>query len=376
MDHPWTTQAVKQEIVRAWNERLYDEYKALLYQYRLTMRPPVIEIVDSLSTWGSWHPTTKRLAISRRLIEQHPWNIVLEILKHEMAHQMVSEVFCKVDQHGVHFRRACDKLAVASWAATATGTLPDKLASWREQALSEEEERLLRRAEKLLALAHSDSEHEAALAIERVRELYDRYHLDRIASRKVRDLVALIICEKKQRFSTVDSMILSILTGHFFVRAVYLTQWDAHDRKDYKAVELLGTRENVAMADYVLHYLRQRLRRLWEAYAQKTGRSGQVAARSFMIGVLAGFRDKLARPETTQSSQLTNERPETETALVAQAHQELEDFMSRRYPRLTTRRWSTGQRDQRSYEAGCSEGERLTIAKGVGAQGARPLALS
>ena len=63
----------------------------------------------------------------------------------------------------------CRRLGVATWASSASCDLPPEIPDWHQRVLTSEEERLLNRAEKLLALAESSNEHEAALAVERVR---------------------------------------------------------------------------------------------------------------------------------------------------------------------------------------------------------------
>ena len=78
-----------------------------------------------------------------RLIEQHPWDIVVEVLKHEMAHQLADELLGGCESaHGVIFRDACRMLGVANWAAGAACDLPQEIPNWRQRVLTSEEVRL------------------------------------------------------------------------------------------------------------------------------------------------------------------------------------------------------------------------------------------
>jgi hypothetical protein len=349
---------------RAWTERLYREYDNVLFQYRVKLATPVLRIEERLSTWGEWNPSTRTITIARRLVETQPWDVVIEVLKHEIAHQVVSELLQKVEQHGVHFLRACDRLGVAPWARSATGKLPDEVPRWRERAVSEHDERLLKRAEKLLALAGSANEHEAALAMRRVRELYARYNLERLRERKPEDLVYAIITRKKQRFDTYESTIFAILSEHFFVKTVCTTTFDAADGVEYKAVELLGARANVLLAEYVYHYLYRTIHDLWTAHRAAGHESGGQQKRSYLLGLLKGFRDKLAR------ERVAGETPheavsQADKALLAVGSREAEDFLRYRHPRLSTRRYGGAPIDGHAYAAGVQAGERITIRKGV-----------
>jgi hypothetical protein len=359
----------RRDLTRAWTERLYAEYEQVLYHFRVKMRPPVIEIVDTTSKWGSWSPTVRRLTISRKLIEAYSWDVVIEVLKHEMAHQLVSEVLGKIDQHGPHFRRACERLGVAAWAAASGGDLPTSVTPGGDRALGDFEERLLKRAEKLLALAESANEHEAALAMQRVRELYARSNLERLATRRSAPLTYAILNYKKRRVDSVDSLIVAILTEHFFVKAIYTTLWDPRELVEHKAVELLGTKAHVAMAEYVAHFLNNQLQLLWNDFKGKTGSSGVTPKRSYMLGVLTGFREKLAAqaPDVAVvAAQAGGEA--TCQALLRIADQELESFVARRHPRLAKRSWGGGQRDSASFNAGKAAGAKLTLHKGVNAK--------
>ena len=58
--------------------------------------------------------------------------------------------------------------------------MPGNIAPVKHRVLSQEDEKLLRRAEKLLALAESDNENEALVAMERVQELYTKHNLKKI----------------------------------------------------------------------------------------------------------------------------------------------------------------------------------------------------
>jgi len=235
----------RRAILRTWTDRLYSEYEDILYQYNLRLLKPVIRIEPLGRDWGNWNPETRSITLAHRLIEQHPWDIVVEVLKHEMAHQLADErVGGYESAHGVIFRDACRMLGVANWAASAACELPPEIPNWRQRVLTSEEVRLLNRAEKLLALAESSNEHEAALAVERVRQLYAKYNLERLAAGSESAYVHCIIL-RRRRIESDDSAIFAILTAHFLVRAVFTSLYDARDLCEYRVVELLGGHENV-----------------------------------------------------------------------------------------------------------------------------------
>ena len=128
--------------------------------------------------------------------------------------------------------------------------------------------------------------------MEKVQELYVKYNLDRLGERRESKLVYLIIPTKRKRIERYHFLICSILNEHFFVQVIHSSQYDAKDLCDYKVIELLGTQENVLMAEYVYYFLRQQVHTLWERYRSSARKSARAKS-SYILGVLSGFRDKL-----------------------------------------------------------------------------------
>src|SRR5512143_105959 len=70
------------------------------------LRRPVFELGTSSVALGRWMRAHRTLEISRQLLLEHGWGALVEVLKHEMAHQFVDEVLGRVDEtaHGPAFR--------------------------------------------------------------------------------------------------------------------------------------------------------------------------------------------------------------------------------------------------------------------------------
>lgn len=355
--------SARNDLHRLWSERLYREYTNLLYQYSLPLRPASVRLEPMGSRWGVWDPEARLITLSTALIERYPWDVVLEVLKHEVAHQVVSEMFYRREQHGPAFAQACKLLAVADWAAQASGALPEQIVTWRDRAVSDQDERLLKRVEKLLSLATSSNEHEAFSAMQRVREIYARHNLQ--PASRAPDVVSLVLGRKKKRIDRAETMIFGLLVQHFFVRAVYFSRFDAQDCCDYRVVEISGTQPNVLMAEYVHHFLLQQVESLWQTYRRAHG-AGAGARHSYMVGVLAGFSEKLQRDAEQLKAATERELGVSQRqALVRAASTQLDDYIDARHPRLHTRSASRGRGDPASYGAGKEAGNKLVLRKGI-----------
>lgn len=358
--------ANEQVLHHIWTEQLYREYDHVCQLYGVSLRRPLIRIERLGRAWATWDSGTRTITVNSRLIELHPWDAVVEILKHEMAHQLITDRQGPAQPHGPEFSAACRLLRVASWAVSASGGVLDVNTVRGDRALGAEEERLLRRVEKLLALATSSNEHEALLAMQRVQEIYARHDIDRLKAHRRAELEILRINFKKRRVDRLASMICSILAEHFFVRVIYGRIYDAADLCSYQSVELIGTRANVSMAEFVHHFLKGRMDALWAVYRKRAAAPGR-AKRDYMSGLLAGFRSKLAGShEQVLSAAAGGLQPAETNALMALGQQELDLFIGVRYPRLGRRRWSTGYRDGQSYDAGVAEGRRIVLERPLG----------
>src|SRR6185503_10148901 len=74
----------------------YHDVNAAFFKRKLLA--PSIELADAPSRLGRWVPEIRTIEIARSLAVGHPWGVVVEVLKHEMAHQFVHEVLKVTDE--------------------------------------------------------------------------------------------------------------------------------------------------------------------------------------------------------------------------------------------------------------------------------------
>ena len=84
------TTAMPDTLTRLWTKQLYREYAHILHWYGLkNALAPVALAIAPITNYGEWRPATRTIVMADHLIRDYPWNVVLEVLKHEMAHQYV-----------------------------------------------------------------------------------------------------------------------------------------------------------------------------------------------------------------------------------------------------------------------------------------------
>jgi hypothetical protein len=154
---------------------------------------------------------------------------------------------------------------------------------------------------------------------------------------------------------------------YFYVDIVYSELFAPESLESFKTIEMLGTMENVAFARHVYDFLHYRVELLWQNY-RKTIRVPGKLRKTYILGLLQGFREKLEQEEKKNglSAKLSaGRRPQkTISALVVAKDPGLAEFTSRRFPRLRKVQYrSPGIYCSGTYTAGKAEGRKITIHK-------------
>ena len=308
MSRPDLEAALLRELARTWNH-----LNRLLFHEG--MRPPALLLLDGARKAGEWRPAERTLALSRSLVREQPWSVVIEVLKHEMAHQYVHEVLKVMDEaaHGPAFQRICTRLGIDPRAqGLPVGVVLDPA---RERALA--------KVQRLLALAESDNRHEAEAAMARAHALMRKHNIAWAAEGPASTYAFRQVGGMHIRIPAHERALAGLLARHFFVEAIWIWVVDAETGTDGKALELCGTPENVALAEHVHAFLLRAAQRLWEA--DPVG--GARARGRFLVGVMMGFDEKLEAQARAC---------EQEEGLIWVGDPGLDGYVGRRHPRLRT----------------------------------------
>lgn len=346
---------------RAWIEELEEEFEYITWNYRIELVAPNIEISLNSSPLGIWNPETRTITLSKHLIENHHWDITREIFKHEVAHQIVHEYFRVDDNHGEIFKKACEMIAVEKWAQKAHIDLMHSIPHWKDQKLSDEEERIHKKVEKLLALSNSSNEHEAILAMKMVKDLLKKHNFNIAKKVSNDDYVRLLITHNKKRTDPCIWAIVNILKSHYFVRSIQVNIYNPTKLESYKAIELAGTKNNVLMAEYVYWFLYRKINELWKEFAKLNKKKGTIAKNNYLRGLLMGFSEKLKLSDQNKSS----DENKAENELMVIANHSLDMYYQKKYPRMVTIGKSKRYVDSESLQAGISHGKNISIAQPI-----------
>ena len=351
--------------------QLQSEFKLVCSWYKISLAVPAFRISDSRLTLGSWSPDTRTISISSILIHEYSWDTVINVLKHEMAHQYVHESLGRgMEQpHGPAFIESCEKLGVSYPYNAATGDSPKIFTDTNQHCSDSEYNNKLNKVRKMLSLAGSANKHEAVAAMSKANSFIRKYNLERLDKVEQSWYSYEIKNTGKKRLGIIERRIASLLMDYFYVDIVYSELFDAEKAVFHKTIELLGSMENVSFASHVYDFLRQRVEFLWKNYKKAFHSPGKLR-KTFILGLLQGFRQKLEKEEKKQSisagisADIGNYK--TISSLVIAKDPGLSEFIAKRFPRLRKVQYGkSGIYCSNTYSAGKTEGKKITIHKAV-----------
>lgn len=348
-------QQFPEALERAWLKRLAWHFDHVNYQYLdCALKRPVFLLGESKKKLGSWDGNRRVLMISRHHILSHPWEAVVDTLRHEMAHQYVQEHLGlgAAAPHGREFRDACDLLRcdpAAGAGHAAMGKLEDSTA---------EKDRRLGRIKELLALAGSPNEHEAATAMRLAQKYLLKYNLEFEDLAAERDYGFLYLGDCAARTQEYQYVLSNILQEHFFVLAIWTYSYDPRRDKAGKRLQICGTKQNLEIASYVYDYVAGAAGPLWQAHkAATTAKKKPRGTRlQYLAGLLQGLKQKLERQKDTL---------EREQGLIWVGDTLLGEYYRHLNPRIRSVSGS-GVARSRGYADGMRDGRKLNIRRGVG----------
>lgn len=315
------------------SERLAGALRALAADYTQLnwslfgdqLKPAPLFAASGASRLGYWRPEPRGIALAESLLLEGSWGQVLEVLKHEMAHQFVDEVLGITDEsaHGPSFQQTCQRLGID---ASSAGLGPTSA-----HPQGGVQGKLQRRVAQLLALADSPNKHEAEAAMRAAHRLMLQHNIEGAADDA--DFGFLHLGRATGRSTEAERALAGLLGEFFFVQPIWVSVFRVEDQKRANRLEITGRRENLAMAEYAYHFLLHAADALWNDHKRARGIRGNGDRQAYRAGVVRGFADKLREERTQQRGR----------GLVWVGDARADAHFRRRHPRVrTTSARSTG----------------------------------
>ena len=327
----------KEVVLRVFGDRFYDKRERISY-------PIKVVIYNNKSMLGYFAADFYELGFHEKLMHA-PKSQLLDIIRHEIAHYITFiEHTQAVQHHGEEFRATCRRFGWGDEVSRATTCLDDG-----EAVLESAENAILRKVQKLMALASSQNPHEAELAMIKSQELLLKHNLEACEVESDDEKVFLIRILKQKKENAKMRAISQILAT-FFVSSVFSRC------SGWIYLELVGSKTNLEIAEYVAHFLDNELDNLWQSAKKTSNLQGQVAKNSFTLGIAKGYCNKIAALKRSYSKEVTHALISLENKLV--------EVQALCYPRLRYTR-SSASHCSRSSALGELVGNKLTIKPGL-----------
>lgn len=349
---------------------LQKEFDSICWQHRCKLNSVPLALSDSECFWGQFDPLTRTIFLSRKLVLEKKWPQIKGVLHHEMAHLFVfdkwPQEYLTESPHGPAFKQACKILGVPHYFCKAEVDLSSDTLDWKnpesQDKTNQQTEKILDRVKKLLSLATSTNQHEASAAMKKVQQLYAQYNLEKLENPTSKeDYFQITLSFKKKKINAWQQKIVSLLSEHFFVRVIFLKQFDPASLEHHQAFEIIGHKENVLMAEYVYYFLQQKIEDLLSNKMTSENLSlSALEKKSYRLGLLDGFCQNLNYKSAA-----------AEDACVSKALAKfnsdplLENYMCLLYPKVASRRTGPQNIQTESYVLGKADGKKIILNKAI-----------
>ncbi|HEX7671708.1 MAG TPA: DUF2786 domain-containing protein [Polyangiaceae bacterium] len=313
--------------------------------FKRKLRRPTIELADTASRLGQWDHESRRIELSRALLERFGWGALVEVLKHEMAHQYTDEILGATDEaaHGPTFRAVCEERGFDARAAGSPGPGGPSAPT-----------PILERIAKLLSLAESSNEHEAQSAMNAAQRLMLKHNIQEVTRGLSEACSFRHLGHATGRVSEAERLLANILSEHFFVDCIWVPVWRPDVGKRGSVLEICGRLENLEMAEYVYAFLLNTASRLWKEHRRAERLPGNRDRRAYVAGVVSGFRKQLEEQARRHAAE----------GLVWVGDAEIGRYFRGRHPHV---RWTrhVSSRNSRAHQSGVEAGRRIVLHRGV-----------
>jgi hypothetical protein len=337
--------ALVRELVAEW-DRLNGAH------FRGGLHRPSIVLSTTTSRLGQWIDGARVIELQRAMVLAQPWPVVVEVLKHEMAHQYVHEILGERGEspHGRAFQQTCTRLGIDP----ASSGLP-RIRAESDPATT----RIVERIARLLALAESNNAHEAEAAAAAAQRLMLKHNIESVQHREQeRDFEHRHLGKPTGRVEESQRILAGILGRFFFVEVIWIPVYRPLEGKRGSVLEIGGTPANVAMAEYVHAFLSHACDSLWTDHKRVNGIAANRDRRTFQSGVMSGFSAKLARESKAAAHELKKQ------GLVWVKDGDLGDWFRRRHPHVRNVRYGGSPRTE-TWDAGREAGEKIVLRRGI-----------
>jgi hypothetical protein len=336
--------------------------------YHLRKRLPFPRFAVTRKKWGEWDPDQNKLSLCEDLFRNFEWGAVIHVLKHEMAHMIVSELWdIEGRPHGEAFKKACDVVGCDNRRCCSV----DFLNGFNGK---DHEDPIVSKIRKLMAKGQceSASEHEAEVFMAKAQKLMENHNITNTAVMGTDKLfVRRPVGGKHKRWPTWLWALGDLVCRNYNVDCIRYSYFNHRDLNNYTTLELFGESHNVDVAEYVFHVVQRQAERLYEKHKKDPNRRRgyrKLSKASFMRGLMNGYSERL------EEEKAENTFTEEQTAILLSNDRMLKEKFRKEYPNCRHSRVAGPRGD--GIEAGAEASKNIRVDKGLNSSKRKQLRLT
>ncbi len=242
--------------------------------------PIKVVISNQNNVLGYFDPNFYELGFHECLMFANKYQLG-NVIRHELAHYITFINYGALKTpHAPEFREFCERVGWGEEVYKASFDL-------KVEADAMQENGVLRKVQKLLALATSSNQYEAEQAMIKSQELLLQYNIDAQYAQQDNDEKVFLKRIMKQKRKNAKMQAIARILGTFFVSVVYARQGE------FVYLDIVGSSVNIEIAEYVAQVLDNELDRLWQQAQTEKRLKGMVARNSFFRGIAIGYCNKI-----------------------------------------------------------------------------------
>ncbi len=370
MDYQW----YQSDIDEVWKYKLLSSFnkinREIYNKIAKRLEIPNFAINSKLNNrWGEWRKNSRTIVFSIKLLKNFEWLAVEHVMRHEIAHQIVDEVFCMpANPHGQLWEKACLIVNID----------PNRCSSsiFLGQFKSAAPSPLIEKVQKLIIHGNDKAvtQDESELFIAKAYSLMTKHNISLKDIQGVGEQVYIsrpvgpLVSSHRSWLGEVACLV----SKYYSVKTI----WTHCGAK--KRIEFFGEPGNLDVAEYVFHALLNQSEILWNNYkrehqekiktdidyrSQFSGWDGRIRKKisktAFMRGLLFSYEQKLSKTKKDVIENISA----MDKAIILSNDGSLKESFKRQYnPRNLGRAVSSYGN---GWDRGFSEGKNLVLAKGV-----------
>ncbi|MEI8365947.1 MAG: DUF2786 domain-containing protein [Parachlamydiaceae bacterium] len=205
------------------------------------------------------------------------------VIRHELAHYVTFINYGGgIQAHAAEFRNFCLSIGWGEDVYRAKIYLDEGA-----NASDIEENSVLRKVQKLMALSTSSNENEAEQALIKSQQLLLKHNIESKYIDGQEDDKIFVKRILKQPKENAKMRAIAYILETFFVNTIY------NRGGDFIYLEIMGDAVNIEIAEYVANVLQGEFDKMWSQAQKSFNLKGMVAKNSFFLGISRGYCNKI-----------------------------------------------------------------------------------